>query len=123
MQTLHLAEAVVTVQRAYRQRLGRKLMRAQRALMERHRQQTVAAQLMAAIKFQAIWRGFFFRVAMSDMVEDRAAHIYNPHSTVQCIPCTTDIEHRVCHTGSGSACRGGGPRPRANRRRRRPLLI
>ena len=72
MQTLHLAGAAVVVQRAYRQRLARKLLRTIRSMRETRRQEEAAARLRSAIKLQAVFRGSFLRHALRDVLNDEA---------------------------------------------------
>ena len=73
VQTLHLVEAAVTVQRGYRQRMGRKMMRTQRQLIEEHRKATAYAQLRAAIAMQSAWRGFFLRTCSRALADEHLA--------------------------------------------------
>ena len=69
VQTLHLESAAITVQRGYRSRIARKLLRAMRETIAREREAKAARELESCVRVQAIWRGFFLRTALRDVVE------------------------------------------------------
>ena len=68
VQTLHLSEACITVQRAYRSRIARKLLRAMKETVARERHLREQKAIWAAVKMQQIWRGFFLRSALRDVI-------------------------------------------------------
>ena len=71
VQTLHLSGAALVVQRAYRQRLARKLLRTIRTKREEQRANEARRRLRAATRLQCIWRGFFLRTALTDVLNDQ----------------------------------------------------
>jgi hypothetical protein len=73
VEALHLTAACELVQRAYRNRLARKMVRVQRALVQRHRKESEQKQLFAVIKVQAIARGFFLRTASQLVIDEKFA--------------------------------------------------
>ena len=70
----------MVVQRAYRQRLARKLLRTIRSMRETRRQEEAAARLRSAIKLQAVFRGSFLRHALRDVLNDEAQEESAPSS-------------------------------------------